>query len=98
MERVAAPKKLPSRVTSWPGTAGERGGFGFRHVAPHLASSRQATPARTAMTRRGRPPALDVDLLGAIQALIADLRPAAIDASMLSCIGRPSGTAGLRRT
>ncbi|SFD66057.1 hypothetical protein SAMN02799627_01189 [Methylobacterium sp. 13MFTsu3.1M2] len=34
MERVAAPKKLTSRVTSWPGAAGERGGRSIERVAP----------------------------------------------------------------
>ncbi|WP_443192917.1 IS3 family transposase [Methylobacterium sp. NMS14P] len=40
---------------------------------PHLASSRQASPAWKPSGRRGRPPAPDAALLGAIQALIADL-------------------------
>lgn len=40
---------------------------------PHLASSRQASPAWKPMARRGRPPAPDAALLAAIQALIADL-------------------------
>ncbi|MBN4092701.1 IS3 family transposase (plasmid) [Methylobacterium sp. OT2] len=40
---------------------------------PHLASSRQASPASKPRGRRGRPPAPDAALLGAIQALIADL-------------------------
>ena len=40
---------------------------------PHLASSRQASPTWKPMGRRGRPPAPDAALLGAIQALIADL-------------------------
>ncbi|WP_419539371.1 IS3 family transposase [Methylobacterium mesophilicum] len=40
---------------------------------PHLASSRQASPAWKPRGRRGRPPAPDAALLGAIQALIADL-------------------------
>ncbi|WP_418291960.1 IS3 family transposase [Methylobacterium durans] len=40
---------------------------------PHLASSRQTAPARKPIARRGRPPAPDAELLGAIQALIADL-------------------------
>ncbi|KNY19641.1 integrase [Methylobacterium sp. ARG-1] len=40
---------------------------------PHLASSRQASPARKPMGRRGRPPAPDAELLATIQALIADL-------------------------
>lgn len=40
---------------------------------PHLASSRQASPARKPTARRGRPPAPDAELLGAIQVLIADL-------------------------
>lgn len=73
MERVAAPKKLPSRVTSWPGTAGERCGRSFERVAPAPRLVQAGLPAWKPRGRRGRPPAPDAALLGAIQALIADL-------------------------
>src|SRR4051794_6446520 len=69
VERVTAPKKLPLRVTSWPGgrpVSAVAAALGVSR--PHL-SSRQ----RTARRRRGRRPLPDAGLLAAIQTLIADL-------------------------
>nr|WP_245364984.1 IS3 family transposase [Methylobacterium sp. PvP109] len=74
MERVAAPKKLPfARDLVAGGRPVSAVAAALSVSRPHLASSRQASPAWKPRGRRGRPPAPDAALLGAIQALIADL-------------------------
>ncbi|WP_245295966.1 IS3 family transposase [Methylobacterium sp. C1] len=74
MERVVAPKKLPfARDLVAGGRPVSAVAAALSVSRPHLASSRQASPAWKPRGRRGRPPAPDAALLGAIQALIADL-------------------------
>ncbi|MET3413789.1 transposase InsO family protein [Methylobacterium sp. 1030] len=75
MERVAAPPQTVALARDL--VAGGRPASAVAAALsvsrPHLASSRQASPAWKPMGLRGRPPAPDAALLGAIQALIADL-------------------------